>query len=94
MVGTTEQKSNVNIVFGAMTFGKEGTQQSRVTKLEDCKKILDVFQAHGHNEIDTVSVMAACAFYESGLIPPFSLDSIVKALLKKSSPSWTIRNVV
>lgn len=49
---TSQQKSNVNVVFGAMTLGN-GAEQSRVSDLEDCKKILDIFQAHGHNEIDT-----------------------------------------
>lgn len=66
-------KSNVKIVFGAMTFGKEGklinltlkdsyshtnsnhlgTEQARVFTIADCSAILDVFQQHGHNEIDT-----------------------------------------
>ena len=45
--------SNVKIVFGAMTFGAEGKEQSRVHSLDDCSKILDIFQAHGHDEIDT-----------------------------------------
>lgn len=45
--------SNVKVVFGAMTFGAEGREQSRVHDLTDCAKILDVFQAHGHDEIDT-----------------------------------------
>lgn len=31
-------------------------EQARVTNLDDCAKILDVFQNHGHNEIDTARV--------------------------------------
>lgn len=31
-------------------------EQARVTNLEDCSKILDVFQNHDHNEIDTARV--------------------------------------
>lgn len=33
-----------------------GAEQARVHDLKDCAKILDVFQAHGHNEIDTARV--------------------------------------
>ncbi|EPE30579.1 NAD(P)-linked oxidoreductase [Glarea lozoyensis ATCC 20868] len=50
---TQNQKSAVNVIFGAMTFGREGTEQARVSNLDDCKAILDIFQAHGHNQIDT-----------------------------------------
>lgn len=35
-------------------------EQSRVTDLPTCNKILDIFQSHGHNEIDT------SRFYGSG----------------------------
>jgi hypothetical protein len=34
-----------------MTFGEEGKEQARVHKLEDVNAILDVFQAHGHDEV-------------------------------------------
>jgi len=30
-----------------------GAEQSRVHTLADCSAILDIFQKHGHNEIDT-----------------------------------------
>ncbi|KAF3765558.1 Aldo/keto reductase [Cryphonectria parasitica EP155] len=53
MASSTQPKTALKIVFGAMTLGKEGSEQGRVHSLEDCTKILDVFQAHGHNEIDT-----------------------------------------
>lgn len=46
-------KSAIRVVFGAMTFGKEGAEQSRVHDLETAKAILDVFQKHGHKEVDT-----------------------------------------
>jgi aflatoxin B1 aldehyde reductase len=46
-------KTALSIVFGAMTFGREGEEQVRTSKLEDCGTILDTFQSHGHNEIDT-----------------------------------------
>ncbi|KAK3061831.1 hypothetical protein LTS18_005345 [Coniosporium uncinatum] len=51
--GTKDQKSEVNVVFGAMTIGKEGVEQTRVHTLDETKALLDIFQKHGHNEIDT-----------------------------------------
>lgn len=50
---TGQQKSPVNIVFGAMTFGKAGVEQTRVHTYDEAAAIIDVFQKHGHNEIDT-----------------------------------------
>ncbi|KAI0785680.1 Aldo/keto reductase [Abortiporus biennis] len=51
-----QQKSALNIVMGAMTFGEAGTEGARVTDLKDVEAILDVFQAHGHTEVDTARV--------------------------------------
>ncbi|KAL2069072.1 hypothetical protein VTL71DRAFT_15410 [Oculimacula yallundae] len=67
---TSSQKSHVNVIFGAMTFGRQGTEQARVHSLSDCSSILDIFQAHGHNEIDTAR------FYGEGSSEEFlgSLD--------------------
>ncbi|THH08213.1 hypothetical protein EW145_g2859 [Phellinidium pouzarii] len=48
-----KQKSPLNIVMGAMTFGEAGKEGARVHDLKDIEAILDVFQAHGHYEIDT-----------------------------------------
>jgi aflatoxin B1 aldehyde reductase len=45
-------KSKVNVVFGAMTIGN-GAEQSRTTDINEAAAILDIFQSHGHNEIDT-----------------------------------------
>ncbi|EIW65256.1 Aldo/keto reductase [Trametes versicolor FP-101664 SS1] len=53
MVLKPEQKSTLNIVMGAMTFGEKGKEGARVHDLEGIKAILDVFQSHGHYEIDT-----------------------------------------
>jgi aflatoxin B1 aldehyde reductase len=55
----SSQKSPLNIIFGAMTFGRAGTAQARVTSLEACAAILDIFQAHGHAEIDTARYYGA-----------------------------------
>ncbi|KXS12726.1 Aldo/keto reductase [Gonapodya prolifera JEL478] len=48
-----ERKSELNVVFGCMTFGKEGTEPARVFDPETCREILQVFLDHGHTEIDT-----------------------------------------
>ncbi|KAI0944310.1 hypothetical protein AcW1_002053 [Taiwanofungus camphoratus] len=50
---STNQRSALNIVMGAMTFGEAGKEGARVHNLSDVEAILDVFQAHGHLEIDT-----------------------------------------
>ncbi|KAF8061521.1 Aldo/keto reductase [Lyophyllum atratum] len=52
------QKSALNIVMGAMTFGAPGTSGARVHDLKDVEAILDVFRAHGHTEIDTARIYA------------------------------------
>ncbi|KAK9481543.1 NADP-dependent oxidoreductase domain-containing protein [Lipomyces starkeyi] len=48
----------MNVVFGAMTIGQPGSSfiGDRVTTLEDTAAILDVFQQHGHSEIDTARI--------------------------------------
>ncbi|KAA1472007.1 Aldo/keto reductase [Dentipellis sp. KUC8613] len=51
-------KSALNIVMGAMTFGVPGTEGARVHEVEDIEAILDVFQRHGHTEIDTARTYA------------------------------------
>lgn len=47
------EKSAVKIVMGAMTFGAEGQEQARVHDVKDVGAILDIFQKHGHKEVDT-----------------------------------------
>jgi len=39
-----------------MTFGEEGKEGARVHDLKDAEVILDVFQKHGHTEVDTARV--------------------------------------
>ncbi|ORY11556.1 NADP-dependent oxidoreductase domain-containing protein [Clohesyomyces aquaticus] len=43
----------IEIVFGAMTIGKEGIEQVSVSDLKVANAIVDIFQKHGHSEIDT-----------------------------------------
>jgi aflatoxin B1 aldehyde reductase len=45
--------TSLPIIFGAMTFGRAGEEQVRTSDLPSCAAILDTFQSHGHNEIDT-----------------------------------------
>jgi aflatoxin B1 aldehyde reductase len=52
----SQPKTAIKVVFGAMTLGKEGAEQARVHDLKDCAAILDVFQKHGHDEVDTARV--------------------------------------
>ncbi|KIJ69467.1 hypothetical protein HYDPIDRAFT_24304 [Hydnomerulius pinastri MD-312] len=42
-----------------MTFGEEGTEGARVHDLDDVARMLDIFQAHGHNEVDTARIYGA-----------------------------------
>ncbi|KAJ7087316.1 Aldo/keto reductase [Mycena belliarum] len=60
MTSSTEnfpaQKSALNVVMGAMTFGEAGTDGARVSQLKDIEAILDVFLKHGHREVDTARV--------------------------------------
>ncbi|KAJ3483251.1 hypothetical protein NLI96_g6433 [Meripilus lineatus] len=52
------QTSALNIVMGAMTFGEAGKEGARVHEVKDVEAILDIFQAHGHTEIDSARVYA------------------------------------
>ncbi|KFY07165.1 hypothetical protein V492_07389 [Pseudogymnoascus sp. VKM F-4246] len=49
----------LKIVFGSMTFGKQNTLGSRVYTSEGAGEIIDIFQRHGHDEIDTARVYGA-----------------------------------
>ena len=48
--------SALPVVFGNMTFGKGNAEGVRVTDAAVMISIIDTFQAHGHNEIDTARV--------------------------------------
>ncbi|KAJ7464740.1 NADP-dependent oxidoreductase domain-containing protein [Mycena galericulata] len=48
--------SNVGVVLGAMTIGEPGREGVRVTTHEATIELLDVFQKHGHNEVDTARI--------------------------------------
>ena len=46
-------KTPLDIVFGCMTFGREGEEQVRTSDINDCAAILDTFRSYGHKEVDT-----------------------------------------
>ncbi|KAJ6583990.1 NADP-dependent oxidoreductase domain-containing protein [Mycena vulgaris] len=51
---TTKPTSNVTVVLGAMTIGAPGHHAAmRITTHEGTTELLDVFQKHGHSEVDT-----------------------------------------
>ncbi|KAI0173731.1 NADP-dependent oxidoreductase domain-containing protein [Pestalotiopsis sp. NC0098] len=49
-------KTRLPIVFGAMTIGKPGVEQTRIHSLDQASEVLDLFQEYGHSEIDTARV--------------------------------------
>ncbi|GLI76869.1 hypothetical protein PoHVEF18_005147 [Penicillium ochrochloron] len=50
------KNEEMKIVFGAMSFGKPNTLGSRVHDIATATEIVDLFQRHGHNEIDTARI--------------------------------------
>ncbi|PHH76041.1 hypothetical protein CDD82_4159 [Ophiocordyceps australis] len=46
------------IILGLMTFGPQEKDGARLTKQEDFKKALDVFQERGYHEVDTARIYA------------------------------------
>merc|ERR1712093_359822 len=48
--------TNVPVSLGLMTWGREGVEMARVHDLAGCEKMLDVFLAHGHNEVDSALI--------------------------------------
>ncbi|KAJ7681956.1 Aldo/keto reductase [Mycena polygramma] len=50
------QKSAINVVLGAMTFGDPGTEGVRVDTVQGVEAILQVLRKHGHCEVDTARV--------------------------------------
>ncbi|KAH8434849.1 aldo/keto reductase family protein [Aspergillus melleus] len=51
--------NDLKVVFGAMTLGKPDTLGARVHDTQDAAEILNVFESHGHNEIDTARIYGA-----------------------------------
>lgn len=52
-------QTNIKVVFGAMTFGPKGNGNGQVHTLEEQASMLDIFQKHGHREIDTARLYTA-----------------------------------
>ncbi|KAH6680202.1 NADP-dependent oxidoreductase domain-containing protein [Halenospora varia] len=95
---TTAPKTELKVVFGAMTFGTEGTLGSRVYTADDAGKIVDVFQAHGHNEIDTAriygngtteEILADLSWQKRGIVMDTKLYPTAGFALAKGGEQWT-----
>ncbi|KAI0155752.1 NADP-dependent oxidoreductase domain-containing protein [Pestalotiopsis sp. NC0098] len=91
-----QPKSPQKIVFGSMTLGKEGAEQARVHTLEEAGKILDVFQSHGHVEVDTARTYAggsteqylgSLGWQERGIVLDTKLSPLGTQLKYDHSPS-------
>jgi hypothetical protein len=77
-------KTNLDVVFGCMTFGREGEEQVRTSNLEECAAILDTFQSHGHTEVDTSRFYGVCV--TSGLTHhPYMLTSTTRMAHQRST---------
>ncbi|TCD61719.1 hypothetical protein EIP91_008005 [Steccherinum ochraceum] len=48
-----QPKSQLNVILGTMTYGKPGIPNTLVNDVKDVETILDIFQQHGHTDLDT-----------------------------------------
>ncbi|KAB2578318.1 Aldo/keto reductase [Lasiodiplodia theobromae] len=72
-------KPAMKAVFGAMTIGIPGIEMTRVHTLEGTSKLLDILQAHGHNEVDSARVYG---------------EGTSESYLGSVTPSWQERGIV
>ncbi|KAF7876334.1 hypothetical protein EAF04_001427 [Stromatinia cepivora] len=81
MAPETKAKTKLPIVLGAMTFGKPGVMQVRVSDIKDVTSMIEIFQSHGHNEIDTARVygMGSSEEYLGQLQPSYPDPGIIMA---------------
>ncbi|KAJ9645346.1 hypothetical protein H2199_003352 [Coniosporium tulheliwenetii] len=95
---SNQPKTNVKVVFGAMTIGKPGIEMTRVHTLEDTIAILDVFQKHGHNEIDTARVygegsseeyLGDLQWQKRGLVMDTKFYPSARGLVMGNERAWT-----
>jgi aflatoxin B1 aldehyde reductase len=62
-----------------MTWGEEGTEGARVYDVKECEKMLDVFQKHGHNEVDTaIAYTAGTSEKYLGQVCPLEFSTFVR----------------
>ncbi|KAF3913319.1 hypothetical protein ABW20_dc0102790 [Dactylellina cionopaga] len=47
-----QSKSILPVILGTMTFG----ENSRITDPQECKRLIEIFQSYGHNELDTARI--------------------------------------
>ncbi|KAJ5592837.1 Aldo/keto reductase [Penicillium hordei] len=92
-------KTVLPIVFGSMTIGKPNTAHVRIGDIAGANSMLDVFQKHAHNEIDTARVygagtteeyLAEADWHERGLIMGTKLYPTARRDMKWLTPEmWT-----
>ncbi|KAK9474064.1 putative aldo keto reductase protein [Dipodascopsis tothii] len=82
-------RAPLKVVFGNMTFGDAGVEGVRTTNIADANAILDLFQSHGHKEIDSARVygggtaeafLAKCNWQTRGLVMDTKLYPTAAAL--------------
>ncbi|KAI0334258.1 Aldo/keto reductase [Cubamyces sp. BRFM 1775] len=78
------QKTKLNIVMGAAGFGAPGKEGTRVHELKDVEAILDLFQSHGHFEVDTARMYTegTSEEYLGKIFPTVDLRRILDVSLK------------
>ncbi|CAD6454880.1 a16b93cc-ff00-480a-a7e1-8153de832116 [Sclerotinia trifoliorum] len=81
MAPETKANTKLPIVLGAMTFGKPGVMQVRVGDIKDVTSMIEIFQSHGHNEIDTARVygLGSSEEYLGQLQPSYPDRGIIMA---------------
>ena len=69
-----------------MTFGEEGKEGARVHDSKDIEAILDIFQAHGHDEVsDYQSAPSFTYFFARSMLP----EHIAEGHARSTSVKWT-----
>ncbi|KAH7916003.1 Aldo/keto reductase [Hygrophoropsis aurantiaca] len=84
-------KSALKIVMGAMTFGAPGTEGARIHDIQEVEAVLDIFQSHGHNEID--SARSYCAGTSEEYLGQIDCKARNLKLDTKYYPNSKIKNV-
>ncbi|KAL2812546.1 Aldo/keto reductase [Aspergillus cavernicola] len=98
-MATISPKTALPVVFGSMTIGRLGTAHVRIVTTVGAEAMLDVFQSHGHSEIDTARVygagstenyLADANWYKRGLVMATKLYPTQRHDMKWLTPeTWT-----
>ncbi|PYI03356.1 Aldo/keto reductase [Aspergillus sclerotiicarbonarius CBS 121057] len=96
---TITPQTPLPVIFGSMTIGRPGTAHVRISTPIETNAMLDVFQSHGHHEIDTARVygagstetyLAEAHWHERGLVMATKLYPTQRRDMKWLTPqTWT-----